>query len=193
MKQIKSFVLFLTLLVSTISYAQTLSQTFTWNGLTMRYPSDYKITNQNIFWDEDAVWDEEDDVYLGEDVYTFNCGSTDDNVISKMTVTFYFALSIPNNSDEVLTECQKALTDYVDAYIDKDNKDIQRSNITVDKSKSYPCVYQTLTATNPNNKAIAKVVVSIQGNMVVEVSMVADNPSHLSTLESIANSIKRQR
>lgn len=178
MKRLKSFVLFLTLLVSTLSYAQTLSQTFSWHGLTMRYPSDY------------TIMDKEAD----SDGYTFNCVGDDEEVISILTVSFYTDALLMQMTNEggVLTICQEGIEGAVDAFMDEDCTNLRKGNVAVDTSKSYPYVYQPFTVTMSGIPITGKVAVSAQGDMMVIVAMLTDEPSHLSTLQAITNSIKKQ-
>ncbi len=178
MKRIKFFVLFLTMLVSTISYAQTLSQTFSWNGLTLRYPSNYAITDRET----------------GSDGYSFNCVSADDDVISILTASFFFDDQfLELTSDEVLEVCEAGIDGSFEGMAEEEIRDIQKGTKTVDRSKSYTCIYQPFTTNLAGIPISGKVSVSLQDNMLVIVAMLADDPARLSTLQSITNSIKRKR
>lgn len=158
--------------------AQTLSKTFGWNGLTMRYPADYAITDKDV----------------DKDGYLFNCESTDEKIIAVLTVSFYYDELLPElKRDALIKVCQEGLDGAVEAFTTEECKVLTKGDMTIDNSKSYPYVYQPFTASLSGTPIKGRVAMAIHDDMLVCVAILAQDATILSTLQSIANTIKKQR
>ena len=73
MKTKAIFTILLSLILST-GWGQQLTQTFSWNGLKMNYPSNYIITDKE---------------YDPDDGYSFSCEIDDEEVLSMVYIAFY--------------------------------------------------------------------------------------------------------
>ena len=168
----------LTILLSLIlssGWGQQLTQTFSWHGLTLNYPSDYEITDK----------DYDSEAYL----YCFCCEYNDDEVISMVQIGF-------NSIDELsgMTTaykqglCEEGLSEALTEMRLKATE-FSPSTITQNTSLSYPNAYCTFSQTLMGIKIQGKVMVFMKSNYIFFCVIQTETSSQMQTVETIVRSI----
>ena len=177
MKNIKTLgLLLLMMVISTSIFSQNLSKSFSWGGLSLRYPSNYVISEKENL----------------EDGTMFICSTPDlDEVISVIAV-FHFkdeAVSFVSKTEWVEL-CSLGIEAIEGEFYSLDLDDLQTSAILVDESKSYPSVGQTFKATMEGKRVIGRFNMFVKGESAVVLVLIAENKNYLKELHAIANSIR---
>jgi len=172
----KTILAILLSLIFSSGWGQQLTQTFSWHGLTLNYPSNYKITDKE---------------YDGEiDMYSFCCECNDDEIISMVQIAF--------NSIDELSEvttslkqgiCEESISDALSG-MRSNTTEFRASTISQNTSLSYPNSYCTFSHTMMGIKIQGKIVVFIKSNYLIVAVIQTETSSQMQTVESIVKSIK---
>ena len=177
MKNIKTIgLLLLMMVISTSIFSQNLSKSFSWGGVSLRYPSNYVISEKEYV-DEGSM---------------FICNLPDiDEVISVIAVFHYQDEVVTLLSNSAWVElCSIGIEAIESELLFLDLEDLQTSEILVDESKSYPSVGQTFTATVEGRRVIGRYNIFVKGESAVMLILIAENKHYLKELHAIANSIR---
>lgn len=169
----------LTILLSLIlssGWGQQLTQTFSWHGLTLNYPSDYKIT--------DKEYDSE------IDMYSFCCEYDSEEVISMVQIGFYSIDELSGATTDFKQEfCEESVSDAL-SEMRSNATEFRASAISQNTSLSYPNSYCTFSHTIMGIKIQGKIVAFIKSNYLIFCVIQTETSSQMQTVESIVKSIK---
>lgn len=176
MKSKGLFTLLLSLILST-GWGQQLTQTFSWNGLTLNYPSNYTIS--------DKEYDSE------EDMYFFGCDCDDEDVLSMMQFTFNNVPELNNSTKEEKQQaCEMSVEEILSVYGQLFDS-FKSSPITQNTTLSYPNAMATFTVTlgKTGDKLKGKAVTIVKGSYLIVCTMEAEDSTHFKELEAIVKTI----
>ena len=177
MKTKATFTILLSLILST-GWGQQLTQTFSWHGLTLNYPSNYIIT--------DKEYDSE------EDMYSFGCDCDDEDVLSMMQFAFNNVPELNSSTKEEKQQgCEMSIEEIFSVYNQLFDS-FKGGPITQNTSLTYPNAMATFTVTlgETGDKLKGKAVTIVKGSYFIVCTMQAEDSTHLKELEAIANSIR---
>ena len=174
MKSKTILTILLSLILST-GWGQQLTQTFSWHGLTLNYPSDYIITDKD--YDSEA------------DMYSFCCEYDDDEVISMVQIAF-------NSIDElsgVTTAikqglCEESISEAL-PEMRSNTTEFSASTISPNTSLTYPNAYCTFSHTIMGIKIQGKLVAFLKNNYLIFCVIQTETSSQMQTVETIVRSI----
>ena len=175
MKTKAIFTILLSLILST-GWGQQLTQTFSWNGLKMNYPSNYIITDKE---------------YDPDDGYSFSCEIDDEEVLSMVYIAFYNLDGFLD--DKTTAEKQEACEDGLKEGLSGMKETISNLKYTPIKknsSLSYPNVYSNFSYTMYGVSVQGKFVTYLKGNYMVIYCMQAENSAYFKELEAIVKTIQ---
>lgn len=172
----KTILAILLSLIFSSGWGQQLTQTFSWHGLTLNYPSNYKITDKE---------------YDGEiDMYSFCCECNDDEIISMVQIAFNSIDELSGATTSLKQElCEEGLSETLSG-IRSDATEFRASTISQNTSLSYPNSYCTFSHTMMGIKIQGKIVVFIKSNYLILAVIQTETSSQMQTVESIVKSIK---
>lgn len=174
MKTKAIFTILLSLILST-GWGQQLTQTFSWNGLKMNYPSNYIITDKE---------------YDPDDGYSFSCEIDDEEVLSMVYIDFYNLEGLLD--DKTTAEKQEACEDGLKEGLSGMKETISNLKYTPIKknsSLSYPNAYSDFSYTMYGLPIQGKCVTYLKGNYMVIYFMQVEDSTHFKELEAIVKTI----
>ena len=159
--------------------AQSLTQTFSWQGLTLRHPSNYVVSDKE---------------YDGE-TYTFCCEIEGDdislcNVSIRKDKVFRAVPGLLSDGDvlEVLEEGVEHCSDYLRSM--DDYSDLHFGKTESETSGRYPTVMREFDGKLLGISLSGKMIAFIGSGKLVVVMLQAGNGSYMQTLLAIADSIR---
>ena len=175
MKTKAMFTILLSLSLST-GWGQKLSQTFSWNGFKMNYPSNYIITDKE---------------YDPEDGYSFNCEIDDEEVISMIYVNFYNLEGLFDKSStaEIQESCEEGLKEGLSRFKETIST-VKSTPIKKNTSLSYPNVYSDFSYTLYGVQIQGKCILYIKGDILVMYFIQAESSAYFKELEAIVKTIQ---
>ena len=174
----KTILAILLSLIFSSGWGQQLTQTFSWHGLTLNYPSNYTIT--------DKEYDSE------EDMYSFGCDCDDEDVLSMMQFAFNNVPELNSSTKEEKQQgCEMSIEEIFSVYNQLFDS-FKGGPITQNTSLTYPNAMATFTVTlgKTGDKLKGKAVTIVKGSYFIVCTMQAEDSTHLKELEAIANSIR---
>ena len=175
MKTKAIFTILLSLILST-GWGQQLTQTFSWNGLKMNYPSNYIITDKEYDPDDGG--------------YSFSCEIDDEEVLSMVYVAFYNLEGLLD--DKTTAEKQEACEDGLEEGLSgmkETISNLKSTPIKKNSSLSYPNAYSDFSYTMYGVPVQGKCVTYLKGNYMVICFMDAESSAYFKELEAIVKTI----
>ncbi len=175
MKTKAIFTILLSLILST-GWGQQLTQTFSWNGLKMNYPSNYIITDKEYDPDDGG--------------YSFSCEIDDEEVLSMVYVAFSNLEGLLD--DKTTAEKQEACEDGLKEGLSgmkETISNLKSTPIKKNSSLSYPNAYSDFSYTMYGVPVQGKCVTYLKGNYMVIYFMQAEDSTHFKELEAIVKTI----
>lgn len=171
MKKLKTLSILFMLLGALASNAQSLNQTFSWQGLSLRYPSNYKITDKE---------------FDGE-LYTFCCEIKGED-ISMCNIAFGSDADYAGLSD---SEAELALREgIIGAGSAMTYENVQMGDIVANSNRVYLNLERSFTGSLMGLPIYGKIVAMYCGKTIIIAIYQAEDRSFLKTLNDIVNSIR---
>ena len=174
MKTKAIFTILLSLILFT-GWGQQLTQTFSWNGLKMNYPSNYIITDKE---------------YDPDDGYSFSCEMDDDEVLSMVYIAFYDleGLLDGKTTAEKQEACEDGLKEGL-SCMKETISNLKPTPIKKNSSLSYPNAYSNFSYTMYGVSVQGRFVTYLKGNYMVIYCMQAESSAYIKELEAIVKTI----
>lgn len=146
---------------------------FSWQGLRMTYPSNYKITDKE---------------FDGE-FHSFCCEVKNDDIsLINFSIAQNGLLDLVSKED-MIEACEEGIGGFVD-FLRSMYSNVRLGDLKINRNHRYAYVSRTFTGKLYNTPIYGKIIMIGHGDKIVGMLLQAESQSYLSELEKIANTVR---